>query len=254
MARYVEDFMEHLQAGLFEKVIGLLGVLGTLIHAEREGLEPLRGLSPSEHQMVEYQEHRAAIDSSGKEHTDGFFVTDTLEPSIAFGGQLPDVLGSDRIEIVRPAIARGLKESCVKRVRIGASDKFNLDNIVGRDHPGIRSVELIVDPHLGEFEPDVLDLLGDDQAGALGSFGQEVPHGSPDRACHSDGFSLGYADRKLSIDLGHFLGLSGQNQLLCMFDVHIQKNIGIGIHEVFNASNGLEVCHRLEFPAEEVMM
>ena len=254
VARYVEDFMEHLQAALFEKFVGLLGILGTLIDAECEGLEPLRGLSPSKHQMVEYQEHRAAIDPSGKEDTDGFLFTDTLEPSIAFGGQLPDVLGSDRIEIVRPSIALGLKETGVKRVRIGASDKFDLDDIVGRNHSGVRCVELIVDPHLGEFEPYVLDLLGDDQAGALGSLGQEIPHGPPDRACHSDGFSLGDADRKLTIDLGHLVGESCKNHPFCLFDVHIQENIGIGIHKVFNACNGLGVRHRLEFLAEEVMI
>jgi hypothetical protein len=39
-----------------------------------------------------------------------------------------------------------------------------------------------------------------------------------------------------------------------LFHVHIQENIGIGIHKVFNARNGLGVCHRLEFLAEEVMM
>jgi hypothetical protein len=165
---------------------------------------------------------------------------------------LADIFGTDGVNIFGPSIPQGIEVSGVPRVWIRTADKFKLNDEMGGDHTRIRWMELIVESERFKFLTKLMDLLSDDQAWAVSFLGQEIPHGSTDRTRHSDRFAFGNTNCKLSIDLGNLVAIPAEHPRFGFLKAHIQENITLGVHKVFDSRNVLMVCHRLDFFEGEV--
>ena len=125
--------------------------------------------------MIQDEKHGAAIDAAGKEHADRGLTVDAVEPFRAFVGEPADIRAADLVQISRKAVSRRSKISREGRVRIGTADQSDFGNVMGRRHARVRGVELIFQSFRLEKIIDLVNSLGDDQAGPLLSFGDKVP-------------------------------------------------------------------------------
>jgi hypothetical protein len=84
--------------------------------------------------------------------------------------------------------------------------------VVRRDHSCVGWIKLVGEAFLLQLLGNFINSFGNDQGGALSSFGKEIPHGAANGTRHPDGFSRLFTDRKLPTNSPHRFDVSASNR------------------------------------------
>ncbi len=110
---------------------------------------------------------------------------------------------ADLVEIAAEPFAFRREEPRVDGIRIGAADQFQLDDVMGRNHPRVRRMKLAIESFRFQECMNLIDPFGDDEAGAFGTLGEKVAHRPPERAGHPHDRALLVNDREVTSDLAN---------------------------------------------------
>lgn len=94
-----------------------------------------------------------------------------------------DVGLADCVEVGGEGALGRIEVASVRGLRIGAANEFELGDVVGRRHAGVRRVELVREVLALQKALDLADALGNNETRPFGPLREDVPHGQPmDRA------------------------------------------------------------------------
>ena len=127
--------------------------------------------------------------------------------------QGPDVLLPDLPGIHGQHVARRIEEPGVDGVGVRAAHQSQGGDMVGRNHPGVAGVELILPPVLRQLIADRVHPVSHDQHRPGGCLGKEVPQGPIEAPGQPDHISLRGDQGVRSVDAEDLRGITIQDPL-----------------------------------------
>src|SRR6202011_1592846 len=157
-----------------QEVVRLSDVVSSSIYRQRKCLEPCRRLSFIEEQLVQAEQDRAAVDSSGKRNTDRRqrILGGEPPPPLVINGLA--VLEAGEIEILGQCGTRGIEEALMHRIGIRASDQTQSRDVMRGNHARVTGVKLVSPSTALELCGDFVDALGHNQYRPVGGLRQKI--------------------------------------------------------------------------------
>jgi len=188
--------------------------------------------------VVDDEKHRTAVDAAGKADADRLpssLPLDVHQPLGDFVRQCTDVAAADLVEIRRQRPVLRREEARVGRVGIRTSHQLQLDDVVGRDHPGVSWMKLAVEPRLFQRPLQDVDPIRDEQRRTLMPFREEIAHRPIQRSRHADRDAVDRHERERSVDRANRCRIGAQYPPSSFVGVDIVQLIDGWIEQVHDS-------------------
>ena len=217
--RHVDRLAQHFESRASEELACLAGVIALAVQRQRKRLESTGRLSLIERQLVQAQQHRAAVDPARERHANGGTRILGYEPAAQLMVQRFDVMTPDHVRVRRQSAARRIEEARIDRVGIRAADQPQRRHMVGRRHACVRRMELIAPTVPLQLGGDRVDPFGDDEHRSVGGLRQEIAQRPLQAARQDDALTFLRDECKRAVDAEHGFGIGREQSLACAREV-----------------------------------
>jgi hypothetical protein len=153
--------------------------------------------------MIEAEQHRAAVHSTGERDADRGHRLLHREPAPKLGIQRLDVPAADDAGVRGKRRAGRIEEPLVNRIGIRTSDQTQRSHVVRGHHARVARMELVRPATARQLSPDLVDALGDDEHRSVGGLREEVPHRAVQASRQRHPLTLPRDERKGAVDVQH---------------------------------------------------
>src|SRR5439155_10570767 len=122
--RNVDRLTQHLESRALQELARLASIVAVAVERQRERLETRGRLALIEQQLVEAEQHGAAVDPARERHANWGGRILGREPTAQLGVQRLNVVPADQIQIGRQRAARWIKEALVDGIGVGTANEL----------------------------------------------------------------------------------------------------------------------------------
>jgi hypothetical protein len=160
-----------------------------------------------------------------------------------------EVAAADLVEIGRKHRAWRVEETRVRRIRIGASNQAQLEDVVSRDHPRVARMELFSESFRGKRAMQRIDAIGNEQCRPFLALGQKVTHRPIERPRQPHGDAIPGHECERTVDGAHGGRISGPHVSPRLVDGEVVNAIERRIQQIDDALHVLPHSSILDQPS-----
>ncbi len=110
--------------------------------------------------------------------------------------------------------------------------------MMGRDHAGVRRMELPAQAFLFQELLNFIDPLRDDKARTFAAFREKIPHRPRERAGHANPLPVFVEQRKMAVDPANPLHIAAAHDCRRVVDGHPPNLIGRRVQQIHQTLHG----------------